>query len=475
MERFLRPLPLLGLAFALRAVLALWTSTLAADGAFHLITAQGFLDGRFGEVLGAYRLHPLNPVLTGSLGSVLGGVEAGGAAAGVILSSLALLPLYSLTRRFWSERIAGWTGLLYALHPTLTEEGSEVLNTGTFLFFFLAALAAGLAALETRRFALFALSGAACGLLYLTRPEGLLVPLFLVAMAAGYLRRDPKRAAAGGALAAGVGLLVAAPYLVWLRGQTGRWTLTARESVSRLVGDAPAAPASDRSPPAKITRTLLKAQFPPLVPFLLAGLALNRRLGGSRRSLAWAAALAAGTLLPSVLLLLKTGYISPSHRYLLPGVALLLPWTAAGWVALKDVAGRWGWLPVAVVALGLSAKSLGPRRADEALFREAGAWIRAQPSLPEGPLVSRGEKIPWYAGRPHAAIPFESPDTAVKAVGDSRRRFGASLFALDDDSRKRYFPEDVEPALRAAGLELLAAFERPGKVGVRLYRWTAPP
>lgn len=469
MERLLRPLPLLALAFVLRAGRAIWTATLAADGTFHLSTARGFLDGGFGELLGTYRLHPLNPILSGLFGAVLGGVEAGGMAAAAVFSSLALLPLHALARRFWSERIAGWAGLLYALHPTLIDEGSEVLNTGTYLFFFLSALAAGLFALQSRRLLLFALCGAACGLLYLTRPEGLLVPLALVAMAAGRLR--DRRIVGGMALAAAAALLVSAPYLLWLRGHYGRWTLTPRQAAAILVSNAPAPPPDeDRSTASKLARTVLKAQLPWLLPFLAAGLALGKRLGGSRRTLAWAAALALASVAPSILLLLKSG-VPPSHRYFLPAVSLLLPWTAAGWIALRDLAGRWGWLPVALLAASLLAKGVGPRRAEESTLREAGFWIRGLRLPPGEVLVSRGEKIAWYAGMRPGDIGFRSgPEGAVKDVLAALKTHRAEFFALDAKSRSRYMTPDAEAELEKAGLTEVAVFDRPGRVRVAIYR-----
>jgi 4-amino-4-deoxy-L-arabinose transferase-like glycosyltransferase len=471
MERFLRPLPLLGLAFALRAALALWTSTLAADGAYHLATAQGLLDGRFGELLATWRMHPLNPILTAALGMALGGVEAGGAAVGVLLSSLTILPLMALARRFWNERIAGWTGLLYALHPTLLHEGTEVLNTGCYVFFFVSALAAGVFALETRRVALFALCGVASGLLYLTRPEGLLVPFFLALMLLGRLKSDPKRLALGGLLAVAVAVAVSAPYLLWLRSHTGRWTLTSRISAQMLVSSSTEPAEAGRNPAYKVFKTALKAQYPVLAPLLVLGLIAGRRLGGSRQALAWVGALSAATLAPSILLLLKSGTVPPSHRYFLPAVSLLLPWTAAGLLFLRDAAGKAGWVPVAVALAAMLVKDVGPRRADERGLLQAAAWIRDQ-RLPAGtPLVSRGEKMPWYAGLAHQGIAFGRPENAVADVLHAHRISGAPLLALDGESLKRYFPEDVEPSLLAAGFERVAAFEKPGRIPVRIYRW----
>lgn len=475
MERYLRPLPLLGLAFLLRAMLALWTSTLAADGAYHLMTAQGLLDGRFGELLGTYFMHPLNPILTALLGRLLGGVEAGGAAVGVLLSSLALLPLHALTRRFWNERIAGWTGLLYALHPTLLDEGSEVLNTGAYLFFFLSAFALGVFALDSRRRALFALCGASCGLLYLTRPEGLLVPAFLVAMLAGRLKTDGRRLLLDGLLAAAVFLLVASPYLLWLRSHTGRWALTLRQSATLLIA-APEAPAREAraNPGYKILKTTLKAEYPALVPFLILGLALQARVGGSRRNLAWAAALGLATVAPSILLLLRSGSVPPSHRYFLPAVCLLLPWTSAGLLFLKDALGRPGWILVGALLAVLIVKDVGPRRAEECTLREAGTWIRGLKLPSDVPLVSRSEKIPWYAGLRHQDIAFRRPEDALHAVLQAHDASGATLLALDGGTLKRYLPPQFEESLIAAGFERIAAFDRPDADPVRIYRRNVP-
>jgi 4-amino-4-deoxy-L-arabinose transferase-like glycosyltransferase len=471
LARALRPGPLLLLAFAVRAALALWTETLGADGAYHLRTAQGLLDGRFGELLGTYNLHPLNPILTAGMGLLFGGVEAGGTAVGVVLSTLAVLPLLWLGRRYWNEAVAGGAGLLYALHPTLVHEGTEVLNTGAYLFLFLSALAVGLAALESRRWALFALAGAACGALYLTRPEGLLVPVFLVLLAAGKLRREAKTLLPRALLAAAVALAVAAPYLLWLRGHAGRWTITARPAAAILVAAAPEPAGEARVKPGyKIFKTVMKAQYPLLMPFLLLGLALNRRRGGSRAVLAWTAGLCLATLAPSILLLLKSGTVPPSHRYFLPAVSLLLPWTASGLLAVREAAGRWGWAAPAAVLAVLLAKDVGPRRAEERPVREAGAWIRAQAPPPGTVLLCRSEKIAWYAGLRPEGIAFGRPEAGVAAVFDAQRRTGAAWLALDAGTRARYMAGDPDAALAAGGFDRVAAFERPGAEDVRVYR-----
>lgn len=471
MERVLRPLPLLGLAFAVRAALAAWTWTLGADGAFHLLTAQGLLEGRFGELLGTYNLHPLNPALTAGAAWILGGLEAGGAAVGALFSSLALLPLFALTRRFWNATMAGWAGLFYALHPTLVYEGTEVLNTGTYLCFFLSTLALGVFALETRRVSLFALAGVSAGLLYLTRPEGLLVPFFLVLMALGRVRDGGRRLLAGALLAGALGLLVAAPYLLWLRSHTGRWTLTARPAARILAAEAAPPGERDERPYYRIFKAVSRAQFPPLLPLLVLGLVRARRYGGTRRDLAWASVIAAGVVAPSALLLLKSGTVNPSHRYYLPAVCLFLPWTAAGLLAVRDLCGRFGAAPLALVFGLLFLKDVGPRRSEERTLREAGAWIRANAAPADGLLVSRGEKIAWYAGlKPTGLETHGGPDATVPATLEILRREGATLLALDGPSAKRYFPPDVDARLQAAGLQKIASFEREGCESVWIWR-----
>ncbi len=474
------------LALAHRAAIALWTTTLAADGAYHLMTAEWISEGRIGHALGSYFMHPLNPALTAAAGALFGGVEAGGYVVGVLMSSLAVLPLWALTRRFWDERHADWAALLYALHPTLALEGAEVLNTGTYLAVFLAALALGVFAIDRGSWLRFALAGAASGLAYLTRPEGLLVGAFLIvlggARAVALRRRGEKglgRLAAGVALAFLVGLLVASPYLLWIRSHTREWAFTTRIAAQKLLD--PESEGTDRQESAayQVQKRTVRALYLPLVPFLALGLAVRRGMGQKRATLAWALVIAAATMAPSILLYLRSGTIRPSHRYFLIAAALLLPWTAAGVLFLRDrlearLSRPVRWVAALVLAAICLPKTAGPHGAEEAAYRDAGEWIARQGGPEWGSLVTWSEKPAWYARRRPAPLPVleGSGEARARRLREACLDASADFLVLDDRTLRRSFTPEFPADLESAGFERAATFEarRKGGMTVWVYR-----
>ncbi len=136
--------------------------------------------------------HRLLNLLIGSAVAVLAGVLAariGGRRAGVV------------------------AGLVVALYPPLIANDTVTLTEPLALLLLLAAM---LAADERR----WALAGASCGLLLLTRPNGYLV---VAVLAAWVWRQAGWRRALG---LAGVALLVVFPWLVRNQVQVGTWRLT---------------------------------------------------------------------------------------------------------------------------------------------------------------------------------------------------------------------------------------------------------
>jgi hypothetical protein len=129
---------------------------------------------------------------------------------------------------------------------------------------------------------------------------------------------------------------------------------------------------------------------------------------------------------------------------------------------------------VALLAAVLVGKGLGPRRADERTLLEAGAWIRTLGLPAETRLLSRSEKIPWYAGLSPGNIAFRrGPEGAAEDLLDAVRRWNAPLLALDAESQERYLGADAGAALRGAGFVEAARFERTGCIPVVVYR--TPP
>jgi hypothetical protein len=121
--------------------------------------------------------------------------------------------------------------MVVALYPALV---SGVLAWGTmteplYLLWVGIAIYALYLALEQGRTRDYALLGGALGLAYLTRTEALVFAIVALGLllVGRLLRRDRPAALLGRlALAAGLFLLLASPYLVYTRNTTGRWSLT---------------------------------------------------------------------------------------------------------------------------------------------------------------------------------------------------------------------------------------------------------
>jgi 4-amino-4-deoxy-L-arabinose transferase-like glycosyltransferase len=97
--------------------------------------------------------------------------------ASSLASVLLVVPMFYLGRELFDRRVAFWGALLFQCLPSSGRVMADGLSEPLFLLFAAAALA--LAALALRRgWAVgFGLSGIAAGLAYLTRPEGLLLPV----------------------------------------------------------------------------------------------------------------------------------------------------------------------------------------------------------------------------------------------------------------------------------------------------------
>lgn len=488
------PLPLLfGLALLHRLAVALWTTTIGADASYWLRAAEMYAGGRLDEALVYCGFHPLFPVLAATFGTAGGSIEAGGYLVSILGGSLGVVPLYFLARTCAGERVAFWTGIVYALHPILALESAEAMSTGLYVGLFIGSVALGVAALRGRNWALYPLAGLACGLTYLTRAEGALTALVFGAAAAWALRRRERRewlALLGGVATAAVCCAALVfPYVMTLSAKQGRLTITnkpAGEGFLKMFEEetpAEAIPKEERPPYLPtVAKKVVQATYWPLLPFLAAGLFLwrRRRLGGA--ALAGLIALALVSIAPNALLFALKPLYKASHRYYLVGMAFLYPVMALGWTAALDAfRERWGgrkWLraaPYAFMALVLLVKSVKPRREEEASFREAGAWLRASPMKS---IVSSNDKINWYGGCP--PTPFstdepgargEPPDRAARRLKDHVLALKADWLVLDGDSVDDQFGPEFIPELERLGFVKAASFgSTPKAVPVWIYR-----
>jgi 4-amino-4-deoxy-L-arabinose transferase-like glycosyltransferase len=469
-----------GFALVMRGVIALWTTTIAADSQAYLRTAELFSEGRFEEALMYRDLHPAFPLLTAWASKALGSLEASAWLLSSIVSSLAVVPLYFLVRTWWSERLALWTAFVYALHPVLALESSEALPTGFYLGLFAAALAAGVGALRGGPWAFYPLAGLAAGLAYLTRAEGIVVIAFLSAGSVftlvGLIRARVPRArwigfATGTLAAAVIFAATALPYIRWVSQKNGRFGITRKggsvvvdEAFQRDTDWAPKTPAP-RPYVYTVWKAGVQAGFWPYLPVFVLGFACTRRLEGRWRSLLPLVAMGVLAVAPPLLLFALNRYFRPSHRYMLAGMMLLLPWLAAGVLAVVDALGRlsarrsWpAWLayaPLLLFVIPAFHKAVRPRRAEEAVFIEAGRWLREQAAAPR--ILTTEPKIAWY-GRCELVHDNRWVERPAAALRQTRSAFAV----VDRDSLRHLEGPATLDRLEREGFERAALFGEDG-------------
>ncbi|MFQ5699479.1 MAG: glycosyltransferase family 39 protein, partial [Myxococcota bacterium] len=248
---------------------------------------------------------------------------------------------YVLSRDLCARRVAVAAGLLVAVHPRLVEAGAAVQSDGLHFALVVAAALAAWRALSSASGRASLGAGAICGLAYLTRPEGLLVGLVLAAWLAVDRARGARSWRSAARVAAGFALaltIVAGPYLVAMRVETGTWRLTSKKEVGHMLDVtgtgrilSPGLEETWRSRLRRLSRAWfevlhdgLRAVHPLYLVLILTGISWRR----PRRMEAYLLSFALALLPVLVGLQLSYGYVS--RRHWLPAVVLALPLAAQG-------------------------------------------------------------------------------------------------------------------------------------------------
>ena len=453
------------LTLGLRTYQICTTEVTARDGIGYIHIAWRLEHGDWRQVIPDSPQHPGYPiaVLAASLPARLlfpndlpYAMQLGAQLASAGASILLTAPLFWLGVQLFNRRVAFWAVLLFQCLPCSGRIMADGLSEGVFLLFAATALALAMDALRSGSAVGFGLAGAASGLAYLTRPEGLLIPAaaaaLLVALQAFARWRRPWRMVLAGiaAMACAV-LVVGGPYMVLIGG------LTKKTTPSRLLETKRSAPGqegkagvdgpycSDTAPDAEIAggngllavwwygdrndpsgrkqlwalttlaEVTSRAFFWVYWVPALAGLAWFRRrfviVPG-----AWLPLLVC-VVLAGLLFRVETvmGYLSDRHMILI--LLCGVPWAAAALdgaarrlagllVRLKPgLAGRW-WAGGSACAACLSlaaavgplVQTLEPLHGDRAGFRQAGRWLAGRTRVEEGVFDPFGW-AGYYAGR----------------------------------------------------------------------------
>jgi hypothetical protein len=229
-----------GLALAIRLYLSLTSYCISGDGVAYVAMAHHFADGDWRAALGAV-FSPLYPALIALMHPWIASWEMAGNLVSATLGTAAVASTYLMTREAFHRRDLALGGaILLALHPEIAAYSASVRTEAGYIFLTTAACWLLLKALEEHRMADAALSGIAAGLSYLYRTEGIgLLPLGLIAfLAASVLWKQAsyRRALAAACAFAVPFIIIAAPYLAYLRIAMGRWSIGREFTAAMMYG-----------------------------------------------------------------------------------------------------------------------------------------------------------------------------------------------------------------------------------------------
>lgn len=162
------------LAFSLRLSRAFIDDNMDKDSVIYLWMAETAAKG---DISGAVeyngRMPPLYIAMM-AVGEYAGiGAYRAGVAISIIAGTLLLIPVFSITRTLFNDKIALFASILAATHPYLVRISTEIMRDSLFMFLLFAGLALALKAAKGQRATAWCAPGIFAGLAVMTRTEGI--------------------------------------------------------------------------------------------------------------------------------------------------------------------------------------------------------------------------------------------------------------------------------------------------------------
>ena len=477
----------------IRLYLVLTSFCISADGVAYIAMAREFHAGRVYSAL-AWVFSPLYPWLISITYWVIPNWELAGELLSMAFGTAGVVLLYYLMREVYGRRgVAAGAAALAAIHPMLAGFAASVRTEAGYVTLVTAALLLLVRGVERKRMASVAAAAMFCGFAYLYRTEGIGVPALLAVILVGgplVWRRWTLRWGLGAAAVLTViFLLMAAPYLLWMRSYTGHWTV-GRELGSatmeatgsttdqleqwREMGFRPATswltalrldPAAYLNKVARDSLGSCYALVQALGPLLCVGLIIGLWANGKATGARWAEA-----TLAMLAVMYFVGFVltTTGPRLLLHMVPFTLGWVviglveAATWLDARlslthSPLGRMlaGPAIVAVIAIALLPRTLFPLGYDQRGIRYAGEEI-ARRGGAQATVAGPDIRVAFYAGADFILLPAK-PTAGEDLCGWLAAHRLAGYLMIDNRNERRWGGSEAR-----ACLNLIKRYPRVG-------------
>ncbi len=429
--------------------------TINNDGILYIEAARYFWDGNWAGGLGSF-YPPLFPLLIAAAYPITGEWELAGQFWPLVLGVLVLFPLFGLIRRLYGQKVALATVFFYALSPYLSRLSLHVRSEIPYTFFLVLGLYFLQRGIDRGNMLYILVTGISAALATLIRSEGvgLVIVCALYLIYRGWIKRGLKRRWLQlGILLLGF-ILFAAPYVLYLKSDTGNWMISRKAGLILSMGLAEVDPSTGQftmkeSDQLSIVRLIsarplvyakkiftdvfrstgvyFEALHYSYLPFLCMGWFLFFRGRFWEKEDFFLLALIVFYLAVFALL-----YVN--RRYAVALVPLSLGWVGAGFLAFNEyVHRRWGkrgyLIAGAVVGIFLAGtlpKTLKAIGREKLYLRQAGLYLKGKPGNPT--ILTSNGRVGFYAeGQNRLVLKDFSDTTGLDSVLDG------DYLALDDE------------------------------------------
>lgn len=224
-------------AFILRLSLLPFRFAVAFDEVNYLkLGVSGHLNG-LTEVLHSY-WSPLLPFVISIASAFFEDYEFAARLVSVLAGTILVFPVFYLGKSLFSHRAGLVAAAFVAFYPPLAFQSTQILTEPLMMLLAAVAILCGLQALERGSFRQIVLAGMLTGGVYLLHPQGIgfgivIIGWLLLAAAMSVFTLQRSRSLLMALALVLAFIVVASPYLIYLKQSTGHWTLSAKGAANQ--------------------------------------------------------------------------------------------------------------------------------------------------------------------------------------------------------------------------------------------------